>query len=246
MTPIETVQALVDALYTAGNWLGWYRDRSPADTDDDRMSALIDAAFAAGSALLDQMQAAPPECQTEAEKTAYAFGWWRAMEAMTRENGRLRAAIQQTLDENGHLADGDVCTLRVLKDALSGGVQVAEPFIEQITPENRHSAALEDGRVVEPLTDAARDVLAERQRAYLAENMKASGISEIKGEGFAVKLYPDRDESVEIEEGATFPADLCAEPKPPAPSKTKIKAAILAGQPVAGARIVRRDRLTIR
>jgi hypothetical protein len=26
-------------------------------------------------------QPAPPECQTEAEKRAYAFGWWRAMEA---------------------------------------------------------------------------------------------------------------------------------------------------------------------
>lgn len=93
---------------------------------------------------------------------------------------------------------------------------------------------------------AATERKAERLRLYLAENMKASGISEIKGEGFQVKLYPDRDESVEIEEGATFPPDLCADPKPPAPSKTKIKAAILAGQPVAGARIVRRDRLSIR
>ena len=31
---------------------------------------------------------------------------------------RLRAAIQQTLDENGHLADGDNCTLIALKLAL--------------------------------------------------------------------------------------------------------------------------------
>lgn len=93
---------------------------------------------------------------------------------------------------------------------------------------------------------AAIERKAERLRDYLAENMKASGISEIKGEGFAAKLYLDRDESVELEEGATFPAELCADPKPPAPSKTKIKAAILAGQPVAGARIVRRDRLALK
>jgi hypothetical protein len=31
---------------------------------------------------------------------------------------RLRDAIRKTLDENGHLADGDVCTLMALKDAL--------------------------------------------------------------------------------------------------------------------------------
>ena len=31
---------------------------------------------------------------------------------------RLRAAIQQTLDENGHLADGDVCKLILLKRAI--------------------------------------------------------------------------------------------------------------------------------
>lgn len=39
-------------------------------------------------------------------------------EAVENENRRLRAAIQQTLDENGHLADGDNCTLIVLKRAL--------------------------------------------------------------------------------------------------------------------------------
>ena len=89
---------------------------------------------------------------------------------------------------------------------------------------------------------------ADHLREYLADNMKASGITEIKADdrSFVAKLYPDRDESVEIEDGAVFDAALCAEPKPPAPSKTKIKAAILAGQPVAGARIVRRDRLTIK
>ena len=89
---------------------------------------------------------------------------------------------------------------------------------------------------------------AQHLREYLAANMAASGITEIKAEdrSFVVKLYPGRDESVEIDDGAEFPASLCNPPKPPAPSKTLIKAAILAGEPVAGARIVRRDRLTIK
>lgn len=89
---------------------------------------------------------------------------------------------------------------------------------------------------------------ADRLREYLAENMKTAGIHEIKAAdgSFVVKLYVDRDESIEIEEGASFPAELCNDPKPPEPSKTKIKNAILAGQPVAGARIIRKDRLTIK
>ena len=95
---------------------------------------------------------------------------------------------------------------------------------------------------------AAYQKRADHLRQDRADNMKASGITESKADdrSFVVKLYPDRDESVEIEDGATFPPQLCADPKPPEPSKTKIKAAILAGEPVAGARIVRKDRLTIK
>lgn len=94
----------------------------------------------------------------------------------------------------------------------------------------------------------AYDAKAERIRSYLAENMKASGINELKANdgSFVVKLFIERDESVELDSGATFPAALCNEPKPPEPSKTKIKAAILAGEAVAGARIVRHDRLQIK
>lgn len=95
---------------------------------------------------------------------------------------------------------------------------------------------------------AAYENKAQRIRTYLADNMRATGINELKATdgSFVVKLFADRDESVEIDEGATFPASLCNEPKPPAPSKTKIKAAILAGEAVQGARIVRRDRLVIK
>ena len=93
----------------------------------------------------------------------------------------------------------------------------------------------------------AREKRLERFEAYLADCMKATGIHEVKHELglFAAKLYPERDESVEIDAGAEFPPELCNDPKPPTPSRTKIKAAIKAGQPIAGARIVRKDRLTI-
>ena len=94
----------------------------------------------------------------------------------------------------------------------------------------------------------SKTLRAARLREYLADNMKTAGINEIKASdsSFVVKLYPDRDESLVLDADVTFPPELCGDPKPPLPSKTKIKNAILAGQPVAGARIVRKDRLTIK
>ena len=87
-----------------------------------------------------------------------------------------------------------------------------------------------------------------RLKDYLQACMLMTGTESIKSDDglLTATLYRDRDESVEIDDGAEFPASLCNDPKPPAPSKTKIKNAILAGEAVAGARIVRRDRLTIR
>lgn len=40
-------------------------------------------------------------------------------EAVIRQRDELLAAATQTLEENGHLADGDNCTLKVLKDAVA-------------------------------------------------------------------------------------------------------------------------------
>ena len=52
---------------------------------------------------------------------------------------------------------------------------------------------------------------AERLRTYLAENMKVAGITEIKADdrSFIIKLYPERDESVQIDDGIAFPLELC-------------------------------------
>ncbi len=93
----------------------------------------------------------------------------------------------------------------------------------------------------------ARDKRLERFKEYIADCMKATGITEVKHDLglFGAKLYLERDESVELDDGAEFPPSLCNDPKPPAPSKTKIKNAIKAGEAVAGARIVRKDRLSI-
>ena len=93
----------------------------------------------------------------------------------------------------------------------------------------------------------ARKERLDRFKRYMADCMKATGIHEVKQENglFSAKLQIDRDESIELEDGAVFHPSLCNDPKPPTPNKTAIKAAIKAGEPVAGASIVRKDRLTI-
>lgn len=116
--------------------------------------------------------------------------------------------------------------------------------------------AKEEGATLESAKAMVKDMLAkiearekrlDRFKAYIADCMKSTGITEVKHDLglFGAKLYLERDESVELDDGATFPAALCNDPKPPSPSKTKIKNAIKAGEAVAGARIVRKDRLTI-
>ncbi len=88
----------------------------------------------------------------------------------------------------------------------------------------------------------------ERLKDYLQAAMLMTGVDKITSDDglLTATLYQGRDESVEIDEGVTFPPALCNDPKPPGPSKSKIEAAILAGEPVAGARIVRKDRITIK
>lgn len=83
-------------------------------------------------------------------------------------------------------------------------------------------------------------------RSYLKRNMATAGIKRIDSNDgtFSVRLEVGRDESIEIDEGVNLPADLCRV-KVEA-DKTKIKAAIKAGEPVPeGVRLVRKDRLVI-
>lgn len=89
------------------------------------------------------------------------------------------------------------------------------------------------------------------QQKRLKDNLHAAmivaGVDKIKSDDglLTAILYRDRDESIAIDDGAVFPLELCTEPRPPEPSRTKIKAAIMAGEAIAGARIVRKDRLKI-
>jgi hypothetical protein len=146
-------------------------------------------------------------------------------------------------------------------DHETGEIDIASYDLAQIALADKQCAVvayIKNSEATEGMLDVAIKELTAKKKAiaarnaslktYLAANMKEHGISSIKANDgtFQATLYTDRDESVVIQEGATFPLELCNAPKPPEPSKSLIKAAINAGQPVAGAVIVRNDRLTIK
>jgi hypothetical protein len=84
-------------------------------------------------------------------------------------------------------------------------------------------------------------------RAYMADCMRTAGITEIAVEDklLTVKLYPGRDESVDVYDESLLPESLMRVKVVREPDKTGIKAAIKSGQDVQGARVVKRDRLVI-
>jgi hypothetical protein len=152
----------------------------------------------------------------------------------------VREAVNQIDSETGELLESYTESRELFQSKAIACVAYAK--------EEAATLASANGMVKDMLAKIeAREKRLERFEAYLADCMKATGITEVKHELglFAAKLYLERDESVEIDADAEFPASLCNDPKPPTPSKSKIRAAIKAGEAVAGARIVRKDRMTI-
>lgn len=58
-------------------------------------------------------------CEIERDQARISADDWASRYLREKERAdNLHAAIILTLDENGHLADGDNCTLKALKDAV--------------------------------------------------------------------------------------------------------------------------------
>jgi hypothetical protein len=86
-------------------------------------------------------------------------------------------------------------------------------------------------------------------KQYLQSHMGAAGVLSIQSDDgtFSAKLDKERDESVEIFDEAQLPADYMREiPATTEPDKALIKKAMKDGFEVPGARLVKKDRLTIK
>lgn len=86
-------------------------------------------------------------------------------------------------------------------------------------------------------------------RQYLSSHMEASGILSIRSDDgtFSAKLEIGRDESVDVFDVAQLPADYMREiPAKQEADKALIKKALKDGFDVPGARVVAKNRLTIK
>lgn len=149
-------------------------------------------------------------------------------DAFDAETGELSPALVEALDATKDKA-ANVCAFILNRDA-------------EIVAIEQHEAKV-----------AARKAVLvgqqEKLRAYLAANMKRTGIPEIAANDgtFKATLYLDRDSSVEVFDEKQIPASFMSKPKTPEPkpAKAEIMKALKAGTDVPGAKIVKRDRLTI-
>lgn len=86
-------------------------------------------------------------------------------------------------------------------------------------------------------------------RQYLASHMTAAGVLSIKSDDgtFSAVLSPGRDESVDIFDADQLPQDYLREiPAKQEPDKALVKKALKDGFDVPGARLVKKDRLTLK
>lgn len=117
---------------------------------------------------------------------------------------------------------------------------------------------LEDEKQADMVEAYAKDLMArvetarrraEYLREYLRSHMLACGITEIKDERglFKATLAIGRDEAVEVFDESQVPSDYLVEvPATFKPDKTLMKKALKDGCEIPGAKLVKRDRLTIR
>ncbi|EMS3220190.1 siphovirus Gp157 family protein [Neisseria gonorrhoeae] len=98
------------------------------------------------------------------------------------------------------------------------------------------------------MTGKLKAVKAQNQslKDYLARNMQAAGITEIKADDGTFKASFRKSEAVVILDEAQIPAEFMREAVKTEPDKTAIRKAIESGREVAGAKIEGRKNLQIR
>jgi len=153
----------------------------------------------------------------------------------------VRELLDQ-IDENGELPEGFEQARAVV---AAKSVAVAAYILETCKQADYLKAYAKE------LGDRAKTAerRAEWLRTYLRDHMAAAGILHIKDERGIIDatLSPGRDKSVEVFDAEQLPSGFMRTiPAKLEPDKTLIRAQIDKGEVVPGARVVARDRLTIR
>lgn len=154
----------------------------------------------------------------------------------------VRELLNQVDPETGELPDG-------YEDARAIVQHKAVAVAAYIVESELQTESIRD--YIKTLTDKVTS--AERRqewlKTYMREHMAAAGIKEISDERgiFKATLAVGRDESVDVFDANQVPDEFLREiPAKKEPDKTLIKAACKDGKEVPGARLVKKDRLTIK
>lgn len=154
----------------------------------------------------------------------------------------VRALLDQMDPETGELPEG-------FEDARALVAQKSQAVAAYILDTEAQAKMVEEhAKALLARVKAANNNM-QRLREYLQFHMAASGVLSIKSDDgtFCAKLEQGRDKSVEVFDAEQLPPDYLREiPAKYEPDKALIKKAIQEGYEVPGARIVAKDRLTIR
>lgn len=154
-------------------------------------------------------------------------GKWLAMRDQLAEAGFDEATIADTLD--GESGDYDEKVTRVAMvveefEAMAASKKaLAKQFSEEASTLERRAASL---------------------RLYLAGSLKATSRTDVRDDLIRVRLYINRDETVEIRSADDIPLSFMKTKTDTYPDKTAIKAALKNGGEVPGAELVKKDRLS--
>lgn len=153
----------------------------------------------------------------------------------------VRELLEQIDPETGELPEGfEQARAIVATKAQAVAAFILENNAQADMVEAHAKALLDRVKTARKRTDWLKE--------YLRSHMAAAGVLSIKADDgtFSAKLEIGRDESVEIYEPESIPEDYMREVVKVEPDKTLIKKAIKDKFTVPGARIVAKDRLTIK
>lgn len=154
---------------------------------------------------------------------------------------QVRELLEQVDSETGELPEG----LGQARALVATKSQAVAAFI--LENEAQANLVEQHAKTLMARVKAARK-RSEWLRDYLRSHMDGCGVLSIKSDDgtFCVKLERERDESVEVFDDKQLPRDYLRETVKVEPDKTLIRKAMKDGFTVPGAKLVRKDRLTIR
>jgi hypothetical protein len=154
---------------------------------------------------------------------------------------QVRSMLDQFDPETGELTPEFAAARELVKHKAVG-------VVAYMLETTKHAEAIE--AYAKELQQRAKTMRARHDwlHRYLAEHMLACGVTEISDERgiFSAKLERERDKAVDVFDMAQLPAEYVRETVKREPDKAALKRAIASGAEVPGARIVARDRLTVK